>query len=115
MPSEVEHATHVLNNLRQKRDALVARGVELADERASIALAAHTGDSKASKRLLEVNAALAVRASEVESIDAAIKAAGEKCAAAEQAEVRKDDRRRPKQFVVPGHWNEDAPPEGQND
>jgi hypothetical protein len=48
MPSEVEHATHVLNNLRQKRDALVARGVELADERASIALAAHTGDSKAS-------------------------------------------------------------------
>src|SRR4029077_20015660 len=33
--------------------------------------------------------ALAVRASEVDSIDAAIKAAGEKCAAAEQAEARK--------------------------
>jgi hypothetical protein len=89
MPSDIEQAEHVLNNLRQKREVLVARGVELADERASIALAAHTGDSKASKRLLEINAALAVRASEVESIDAAIKAAGEKCAAAEQAEARK--------------------------
>jgi hypothetical protein len=89
MPSNVEQAEHVLNNLRQKREVLVARGVELADERASIALAAHTGDSKASKRLLEINAALAVRTSEVESIDAAIKAAGEKCAAAEQAEARK--------------------------
>jgi hypothetical protein len=54
--NEVEQATHVLNNLRQKREVLVARGVELADERASIALAAHTGDNKASKRLLEINA-----------------------------------------------------------
>jgi hypothetical protein len=87
--NEVDRATHVLNNLLQKREVLVARSVDLADERASIALAAHTGDSKASKRLLEITAALAVRASEVESIDAAIKAAGEKCAAAEQAEADK--------------------------
>jgi hypothetical protein len=92
--NDIEQAEHVLNNLRQKREAIVARGRELSDERSAIALDAHCGNAKASKRLMEVNAALALHTSEVESIDAALKAAGEKLAAAEHAAATAEARRR---------------------
>ena len=32
MPSDVEQTTHTLNNLRQKREALIARGHSLGEE-----------------------------------------------------------------------------------
>jgi hypothetical protein len=51
-------------------------------------LAAHTGDAKASKRLMEINAALAVHGSELEGLGAALKAANAQKAAAERAEVQ---------------------------
>jgi hypothetical protein len=43
-----------------------------------VALDAHTGDGKARKRLDEINAAVATHASELQSLDAALRAAGEK-------------------------------------
>jgi hypothetical protein len=93
--NDTEQAEHVLNNLRQKREAIVACGRELSDERFAIALEAHTGNNnKATKRLMEINAALALHASEVESIDAAIEAAGKKHAAAEHAAATAADRQK---------------------
>jgi hypothetical protein len=86
--NDADQAEHVLNNLRQKREAIVARGRELSDERAAIALDAHTGNNKATKRLMEINAALALHASEIEGIDAALKAASEKLAVAQAAEAQ---------------------------
>jgi hypothetical protein len=85
--NDIDQANHVLNNLRQKREHCVKRGRELTDERAAIALAGHTGDKVAAKRLLEINAALALHNSEIESIDAALKSAGEKLSAAQAAEA----------------------------
>jgi len=85
---------HVLNNLRQKREAIVARGRELSDERSAIALDAHSGNSRASKRLMEVNAALALHASEIEGIDAAIAEAEKRRVAAQAAEAQAADRQK---------------------
>jgi hypothetical protein len=91
--SDIEKCAAVIRGLEAKREVAAKRGRELMDERSAIALAAHTGDSKAEKRLTEVNAALALHADEVESLDAAIEAAGEKLAAAERAEADKEAKR----------------------
>jgi hypothetical protein len=56
----IEKAEAVVAELEAKRIKCVAHGTELQDERANVALAAHTGDVKARKRLDEINAALAV-------------------------------------------------------
>jgi predicted translin family RNA/ssDNA-binding protein len=85
--NDIEQAEHVLNNLRQKREHCVKRGRELTDERAAIALAAHTGDKAASKRLQEINAALALHNCEIESIDAALAEATKRLAVAQAAEA----------------------------
>jgi hypothetical protein len=90
--NDIEKFQNTIDVLTRKREACVNRGRELADERSVIALEAHTGNVKASKRLQEVNAALAVRASELESFDVALKAAGEKLAAAQAAEAAAADR-----------------------
>jgi hypothetical protein len=84
----------ITTEITRKREACVKRGTELADERASVALGAHTGDAKAAKRLTEIHNALALHSSELASLDAAVKAAGEKLAAAERAEVRAADRQK---------------------
>jgi hypothetical protein len=78
-------AENVVADLDRKRAAHLQRGRELSDERASIALAAHSGDSKASKRLMEINAALALHSSELEGLDVAAEAAGKQVAAARAA------------------------------
>src|SRR5262249_9734736 len=85
----VEKAETVIADLEAKRAACVKRGTELADERAAVALAAHTGDAKARKRLDEINAAIASHASELASFDAALKAAGERLLRAQSAEAKK--------------------------
>jgi hypothetical protein len=92
--SDVEKYENMIGELERKREACTLRGRALSDERASIALEAHTSGagSKAAKRLLEINAALAVRSSEIESIDVALKAAGEKLAAAERDAAAAADR-----------------------
>src|SRR6478672_11516091 len=92
--NDIEYAEKTLTDLRAKREAIVARGRELSDERSAIALDAHTGNAKSSKRLMEINAALALHVSEIEGIDAALKAAGEKLAAAQAAEAQAADRQK---------------------
>jgi hypothetical protein len=49
--TSIQKAEKVLNDLQAKREGCVRAGTELNDERANVALAAHTGDSKARKRL----------------------------------------------------------------
>jgi hypothetical protein len=90
----VDEELAVVVDLEKKRTAAVQRGAELADERASVALAAHTGDQQAAEHLQEIHQAIAVHGSELASLDAAIRAAGEKVEAAQSAravEVRKLD------------------------
>jgi hypothetical protein len=90
--NDTEQANHVLNNLRQKRDALVARGIELAEERQHVAYGAHTGDAAARKKLDTINREAALHDSELRSLDAAIAEAGKRVeaqrASEEQAQAR---------------------------
>jgi hypothetical protein len=92
--NDIEKYEGLIAELTRKREACVQRGTELADERAGVALDAHIGDSKAAKRLVNINNALALHGSELESLDAAAKAAGEKLAAAERAKAQAADRQR---------------------
>jgi hypothetical protein len=92
--NDIEKYEGLIAELERKRAACVQRGTELSDERASVALDAHIGDSKAAKRLTEIHAALAVHGSELASLDAAAKAATAKLAAAQAAEARAVDRQR---------------------
>jgi hypothetical protein len=83
--ASVTSAQAIVADLEAKRAACVQRGTELADERASVALAAHTGDEQAAKRLQEIHQAIAVHGSELASLDAALRAAGTKVEAAQAA------------------------------
>jgi len=75
----VASAQSVVSDLEAKRGDAVRRGVDLADERAAIAFAAHTTqDEKATARLQEVHLAISMHASELASLDAAVRAAGTK-------------------------------------
>jgi len=96
----VGKAETVIADLEAKRAACVKRGTELADERAAVALAAHTGDAKARKRLDEINAAIATHASELASFDAALKAAGERLLRAQSAEAKKRASKAAKQLLT---------------
>ena len=89
----VKKAETVIADLEAKRAACVKRGTELADERAAVALAAHTGNVKARKRLDEINAAIATHESELASLGAAITAAGESLKKAEAAAALEADRK----------------------
>jgi chromosome segregation ATPase len=88
----VKNAEATVASLEQKRIKCVAHGTELQDERANVALAAHTGDVKARKRLDEINAALAVHSSELASLDAALRAATEQLERAREKEAQQTDR-----------------------
>jgi hypothetical protein len=79
----VGSAQSVVADLEAKRTTAIQHGTELADERANVALAAHTGDEKAAQRLQEIHQAIAVHGRELASLDAAIRAAGDKVAAAQ--------------------------------
>jgi hypothetical protein len=85
--TDLEKATAVVAKLEAKRAVHIQKGTELQDEQANVSLAAHTGDAKARKRLDEINTALALHASELQSLDAALRAAGERVAAAQRAEA----------------------------
>lgn len=89
----VADAERVLASLDQKRKACVQRGTELCDERANVALAAHTGDAKARKQLDEINTALGTHASELASLDAALAAAASALARAQQQAETAADRK----------------------
>jgi hypothetical protein len=83
----VSAAQGILADLEQKRADAIKHGTELADERASVALAAHTGDEQAARRLQDIHQAIAVHGSELASLDAALRAAGAKVEAAQAALV----------------------------
>jgi hypothetical protein len=88
----VAEAAETLDTLTHKREVCVQRGVELAGERDSIALAACTGDVKAAKRMTEIHSAIAAQSSELAAFDSALKSAGEELAAAQAAEQQAADR-----------------------
>jgi hypothetical protein len=96
----VSKAQSVVVDLEKKREAAVKRGNQLADERANVALAAHTGDEKAAKRLQEIHQQIAVHGSELASLDAAIRAAGEKVTAAQAVLVRETQKVRAERLRV---------------
>jgi hypothetical protein len=81
----LEKATAIVTRLEEKRAECIRQGTDLADERANVALAAHTGDTKAAKRLQEIHQAIATHSSELASIDAALRAAGDRVERERQA------------------------------
>jgi hypothetical protein len=98
---EVAKAERVLSGLRQKRDAAVARGVALGEERTTLAFAAHADDdAKARKRLDEINREAALGDSELRSIDAAIGEATKRLAAAQAVEAREAERQRAREVLA---------------
>lgn len=90
--SDIETAERIVGELKAKRDVLVARGIELGEQRLALAFAAHTGDDKARKQLDAVNREDAVRDSELRSLDAAIAEATKRVAVAVAAEAVEKDR-----------------------
>jgi chromosome segregation ATPase len=90
--NDVEQADHVLNNLRQKRDALVAHGIELAEQRQHVAFDAHTGDAKARARLDAINREAAVHDAELRSLDCAISEANTRAERSRTAETAEKDK-----------------------
>jgi hypothetical protein len=90
--TEIEH---VLNNLRQKRDALVAHGVELGEERTRLSFSAHAeADKAAQKRLDTLHGELGRFESELKSVDEAIAEATKRVAASQAAEAQAVVRQR---------------------
>lgn len=88
----VEKAEKVVASLEAKHEACVRHGTELQAERANVALAAHTGDAKSRKRLDEINTAIATHASELASLDAALRAAADRLTKAREHEAAAADR-----------------------
>jgi len=87
----IEKAEQTLAKLESKCAECVRQGTELADERAAVALDAHTGNDKARKRLNEINSAISTHTSELASFDAAIKAAQQKLADAQDSQRRAEE------------------------
>jgi hypothetical protein len=81
------NAQAIVSDLQAKHAACVQRGTELADERSNVALAAHTGDEQAAKRLEEIHVAIVRHGSELASLDAALRAAATKIEAAQATVV----------------------------
>ncbi len=86
--TELEKAEQTLADLDHALLRLKQRGTELGDERASIALAAHTGDEKARKKLDQLNILIATHGSELQSLHIAVKAAEAAVAGAKADEQR---------------------------
>jgi hypothetical protein len=91
--NDVEKAEAVIADLEQKRTKLIDHGRNIADERAAIGYEVHAGgDAKARVKLDKLNIDFALHAGEVESIDAALKTAGERLAQAQRDEASAEDR-----------------------
>jgi hypothetical protein len=91
--TDLTKAEKIVADLERKREACVARGTELADERGALAFAAHANnDAKAKARLEAIHDAISKHASELSSLDAALRSASERLERARQAEATKADR-----------------------
>ncbi|TPJ46842.1 hypothetical protein [Mesorhizobium sp. B2-7-1] len=83
-------AKEVLDGLETKKQAAARHSDELASERATISLLAHTGDEGARKRLDALHTEISVQTSEAASIEAAIAEARQNVQKAEAAVARQD-------------------------
>ena len=81
----VADAEKTLSGLQRKRDASVARGVELGEERSKISFAAHADGDQAARRKLDK---AAVHDSELRSLDAAIAEAAARVEKAKATETQ---------------------------
>jgi hypothetical protein len=93
IPPTVSDAQSVISNLEAKRDALVERGRQLDQVRASYAFAAHARDDKTARaKLDQVHRETAEHGSELASIDAALVTARHRLEAAQRHEAKQADR-----------------------
>jgi GNAT superfamily N-acetyltransferase len=90
--SDIERAEKTLHDLRAKREAAVAHGHSLGEERTKLAFGAHTGDQAARKRLDKINVEAALHDSELRSLDSAIAEATARVERARQAEAQAQGR-----------------------
>jgi hypothetical protein len=91
--TSVSDAQAVISNLEAKRDALVERGRQLDQVRASYAFAAHArNDETARRKLDQVHRETAEHGSELASIDAALVTARQRLEAARADEAKQQDR-----------------------
>ena len=85
----VEVAEKTVSDIEAKRASCIARGAELQEERSNIAFKVHgDNDPKARARLDQLNMEIATHASELASLDSALKSAGAKLEEARVAEQR---------------------------
>jgi hypothetical protein len=97
IPPSVSDAEAVISNLEAKRDALVERGRQLGEIRASYAFAAHARNAETARRKLDqVNKETAEHGSELASIDAALVTARQRLEAAQRHEAKQADREQAK-------------------
>ena len=97
--TSVSDAQAVISNLEAKRDALVERGRQLDQVRASYAFAAHArNDETARRKLDQVHRETAEHGSELASIDAALVTARQKLEAAQQHEAKQAAREQAKEL-----------------
>ncbi|HZC56699.1 MAG TPA: hypothetical protein VE396_11750 [Xanthobacteraceae bacterium] len=108
--AELKKAEATAAQLEAKRIKLIARGVEIGDQRANVSYDAHASDNpKARAKLDAINAEIVVHASELASIEAAQKTAANRIAtikhqlaiAEDQAQAR-ELREAVKVFVAAG-------------
>lgn len=93
----VESAQRVIAELDARRNGLVERGAELAEQRRSAAYSAHVQhDHEARLTLDQVNAEVATHASELQSVDDALVTARERLQQAQRAEALAADREQAK-------------------
>jgi chromosome segregation ATPase len=101
IPPSVADAEAAITNLTAKRDALVERGKQLDQVRASNAFAALAhDDAKARQRLDALNRETGEHASELASVDAALKTARQRLEAAKRHEAKQADREQAKELCV---------------
>jgi hypothetical protein len=92
-PPTVAEAEAAINRLEQRRSELVARGDQLATNRASFAYAAlNDDDATAKAKLDEIGRETVEHDHQLASVDAALKTAQERLASAKRAEARAQDR-----------------------
>jgi hypothetical protein len=93
MSENSTRAERIVSDLKAKREALIARGIELGEQRTKVAFAAHAdGNEAARKKLDTINREAALHDSELRSLDAAIEEAGERVKQARAIEHAKAER-----------------------
>ncbi|MGP0084902.1 MAG: hypothetical protein ACLP0B_14920, partial [Steroidobacteraceae bacterium] len=96
--TDVEQAEKIVADLTVARSVLVERGAALGETRKSLALDAHIGDAAARKKLDAINREAVSYGFEIELLEAAIAAAGERLDAARAAEAQREDRAQAKEL-----------------